>query len=112
MSAQHTPAPITLMHIAVLRATLDGQMPEGDPDALAKAMSDLVKHGLVAAVTRVPTDAGIAALEMVDALDAQWRERLGRIKAAYRVNLMRHLPKFDHETFDKHFAAIGAEVMG
>jgi hypothetical protein len=67
--------PLTTLHIAVLRATLDGPMPDRDPDALAKAMRDLIAHDLVAG-TQTPTDAGIAALDMVDATNAQWRERL------------------------------------
>ena len=73
-------AALTTLHIAVLRATLDGLMPEGDPDALAKAMRDLVEAELISAKDGVITDAGLAALDMVDAINAKWRERLGRAR--------------------------------
>jgi Asp-tRNA(Asn)/Glu-tRNA(Gln) amidotransferase A subunit family amidase len=68
--------PLTTLHIAVLRATLDGPMPDGDPDALAKAMRDLIARDLVAAETGIPTDAGIAALELVDATNRNWDARI------------------------------------
>ena len=53
--------PLTTLLIAVLRASLDAPMPEGDPDALAKAMRDLVEAGLISAKDGVITDAGLAA---------------------------------------------------